>query len=187
MRASPYNPGKTPYIVVPSMGGGLGGVPRSVPASNTKKSPATTSKPARRSTERPESDEMGSADQMNMTNMETHDTDEHIMLNIQNKSNPLFEVFNFIPNIISHHTEHVNFEAQIQEVDEGIDKFDERGEHVDNGIVGDSHVLQLSKSQVAPSLQAQSLLIQEQTHHVTKSNPSPNPRLRTLRTWKKLA
>lgn len=187
LRAMPYNPGKTPYVVVPGMGDGLGGVPQSVLSSNTEKSPASTAKPTRKSTERPEFDEKESASQMNMINMEIQDTGEHITLNIQNNNNPISKVFNSNPNIIAFHTEHINFEVQIQEIDEGIDKFNECGEHVDNSIVGDSHVLPISKNQATPSLPAQPLLIQEQTHHVIENSPSPNPRIRTLRTWKKLA
>ena len=37
----PYNPGKTPFIVVPGMGDGLGGVSRPFQRLNTKKSSAT--------------------------------------------------------------------------------------------------------------------------------------------------
>ena len=37
LKALPYNPRKTPFIMVPSMGDGLGGIPRSAQLSNNAK------------------------------------------------------------------------------------------------------------------------------------------------------
>ena len=91
------------------------------------------------------------------------------------------------PNLSSFHTNHVDFETQIQEIDSTIRKFDNCGEHVDHITAGTSHVLENIEKQLVPSLPAHSLVIQEQAHHVTENSSSPNPVNRTLHTSKKLA
>ena len=70
-------------------------------------------------------------------------------------------------------------------MDSEISKFDKCGAHVENTLVGASQVPPISKKQLAPSMQ--SLVTQEQTHHVTKNSPPFNQGSKTLRTWKRLA
>ena len=111
LRALPYNPGKTPFIVVPGMGDGLGGVSRPFQRLNTKKSSATIARSIGESSAPSASDEKEGADLMNVTNMEIQDLGEHITLNAQKNSNPISEVFNSFPNLNSFHTEHVDFET----------------------------------------------------------------------------
>ncbi|KAL0011650.1 hypothetical protein SO802_006758 [Lithocarpus litseifolius] len=154
LRAVPYNPRKTPFIVAPSMGNGLGGVSRPSQLSNTEKYSTTVARPTRENTAWLESNEKEGADMMNVTNMETQDTGEHITLNARNNSNPISEVFDSNPNLTSFHTKHVHFETQIQEIDPAIGKFDKCGEHVDNLLAGASHVPLIIEKQLAPSLPA---------------------------------
>ena len=80
LRAAPYNPGKTPFIVVLGMGDNLGGVSRPSQRSKTEKSSATAARSTRESFARSTSGEKEGADLMNVTDMETQDLGEHITL-----------------------------------------------------------------------------------------------------------
>ena len=100
----------------------------------------------------------------------------------RNNSTPLIEVMDSNSNLSTCHTNLVDFEAQIQEIDAAIEKYDSCEEHVDHNLADTSHVSTNSVKQLIPSLPAHPL-----APHVTENSPSPSPANRTLRTWKRLA
>ena len=105
----------------------------------------------------------------------------------RNNSTPLIEVIDSNSNLSTCHTNPVDFEAQIQEIDAAIEKYDSCEEHVDHNLADTSHVSANSVKQLTPSLPAHPLTTKELAPHVTENSPSPSPANRTLRTWKRLA
>ena len=166
LRAAPFNPGKTPFIVVTGMGDGLGGTTKSSTPSTTKKPPEMAARPNGNNTSRPDYSENGGADRSQATDMETSDLGEHITSNLQKNSNPIIK---------------------IQEIDAAIGKFDSCGEHVNHKTEDTSRVSAHIEKPLSTSLPAHSQLIQEQEPHVTEVSAPLNPAIKTLRTWKKLA
>ena len=67
----PYNPGKTPFIVVTGMGDGLGGATKPSQPSIAEKSSKIVAKPTGDNTSRLEYGENGGVDLIHVTNMET--------------------------------------------------------------------------------------------------------------------
>ena len=129
--------------------------------------------------------EKDGVDLRNGKNMESCDPEEQITLTGRDYCNPISEVFISNSNLTSFHTDNADFEMQIQEVDSEISKFDKCEAHVENTSVVASQVPPISEKQLAPSMQT--LVTQEQTHHVTKNSPPSNQGSKTLRTWKRLA
>ena len=142
------------------------GTTKSSTPSTTKKPPETTARPNGNNTSRPDYGENGGADRSHATDMETSDLGEHITSNLQKNSNPIIK---------------------IQEIDAAIGKFDSCGEHVNHKTEDTSRVSAHIEKPLSTSLPAHSQLIQEQEPHVTEVSAPPNPAIRTLRTWKKLA
>ena len=105
----------------------------------------------------------------------------------RNNSTPLIEVIDSNSNLSTCHTNPVDFEAQIQEIDAAIEKYDSCEEHVDHNLADTSHVSANNVKQLTPSLPAHPLTTQELAPHVIENSPSPSPANRTLRTWKRLA
>nr|POE57305.1 uncharacterized protein CFP56_35163 [Quercus suber] len=164
LRAIPYNSGKTPYVVVPGMGDGLGGTPRPDSHQSSKKSSETTEKATWENSDRSTSGEKGGVDLRNAKYKEVRDPGEQITLKGREYGSPLNE---------------------IQELDLEINKFDKGEAHVEHTSVGVSHAPPTNERQVAPSMQTFEPL--DQPHHVTESSPSSNQGSQTLRTWRRLA
>ena len=185
LRASPYNPGKIPFVVVPGMGDGLGGVPSH--AQRTKK--AETAEMAGKSTKenaaRFDSGKEKDADLRTGTNMESHNSREQITLTDRECSNQFTEVFTSNPNLTSFHTDIADFETQIQDIDSEISKFDNCETHVEKISVSASQAPPTREKYLAPSMQTQVAL--QQPHQVKENSPPANQGSKTLRTWKRLA
>ena len=101
LRATPFNPGKTPFIVVTGMGNGLGGTTKSSKPSTVEKPYEMAVRPNRNTNSRPDYNENGGADQTQATDMETSDLGKHITSNLQKNSNPIIKVIDSNPNLYS--------------------------------------------------------------------------------------
>nr|POE68212.1 hypothetical protein CFP56_29020 [Quercus suber]POE68872.1 hypothetical protein CFP56_64972 [Quercus suber] len=176
---------KTPFVVVPGMGDGLGGAPNSTQFPNIRKSIEMVIKSTGEKHGRSESREKDDADLRNGENWESRASGEQISLNGRDYRNPISEVSISNSNLNAFHIDNVAFEAQIQELDSEISKFDKCERHVENSSVDAPIVPPINEKQLTPSMQA--LATQDQIHHVTDNFPPSNQGSKTLRTWKRLA
>ena len=170
LRALPYNSGKTPFIVVPGMGDGLGGEPRSAQRPTKAKSSEMLGKSTGESSVGPDLGKENDADLRNGEKEESRNTGEQIMQTGRDSYNKISEVIISNSNLTSFHTDIADFETQIQEIDSEISKFDKCEAHMDNTLVGASQVPPINEKNLAPSMQT--LVNQEQNHHVTENSPT---------------
>ena len=184
---TPFNPGKTPFTVVFGVGGGLGG------KSKPSKTPiGTTARASNLNTARPVSNEKDGANQVQETAMEIAETEALSKSESQNTRIPLNEVITSNSKLSTFHTNPVDFDAQIQEIDVALGKYENCEKHVASNLfdtshvpVDTSHVPANNAATLTPSLPTHTQTTQEHAPHVAET--SPLPANRTLRTWKKLA
>ena len=119
--------------------------------------------------------------------MEILETEAQSTPQSRNNNTPLIEVITPNSKLSTCHTNSIDFESQIQDIDATIGKYDICEEHVDHNPVGTSHFSANREKSLPPSLPAHPLIVQELASHVTEISPPPNSVNRTLRTWKKLA
>nr|POE66734.1 hypothetical protein CFP56_72952 [Quercus suber] len=166
LRATPFNPEKTPFIVVSGVGDGLGG------NSKPSKTPTgTTARASELNTARPVSSDKDGADLVQGTSMETAKTEAMSKSESQNTRIPLNE---------------------IQEIDVALGKYGNCEKYVASKLFDTSHVLvdtshvpTNSAATLQPSLPAHTQTTQEHAPHMAETLPLPASS--TLRTWKKLA
>ena len=170
LRALPYNPGKTPFIVVPGMGDGLGGDPRPAQRPTNAKSFEMSSKSTGVSSAGSDLGKKNDVEVRNGKKKEPRNTGEQITQTGRDSCNQIFEVIISNSNLTSFHTDTADFETQIQEIDSEISKFDKCEAHMDSTLVGASQVPPFNEKNLAPSMQT--LVNQEQNHHVTENSPT---------------
>ena len=185
MRALPYNPGKSPFVVVPGIGDGLGGVPKPTQRSNHGKSTETVINSAGEEQVRYGSGKKDGAEHNNAEKWETSDSREQTSLNGQESRNPLSEVSISNSNLTTCLTNNAAFEAQIQELDLEINKFDKQEARVEIDSIVAPLATPTNEKRPTPSMQ--NLEAQDQAHHMMDNSLPFVQGSKTLRTWKRLA
>ena len=185
MRVLLYNPGKIPFVVVPGIGDGLGGVPKPTQHSNHGKSPETVINSAGEKQVRFGSGKKDGAELDNGEKWETRDSREQTSLNDRESRNPISEVSISNSNLTACLTNNAAFEAQIHELDLEIKKFDKQETHVENNSVVVPLATPTNEKPLTSSMQNHEA--QDQAHHVMDSSLPSVQGSKSLRTWKRLA
>nr|POE89523.1 hypothetical protein CFP56_55813 [Quercus suber] len=189
------------------MGDGLGGT-----TNQSKAQIETAHRTTERKTARSDAGEVEEADRMNVSDMETAETEAQITPESRNKGSEINEVIIQNSKLSTCHFNSADFDAQVQEVDVALDNRasnvslkktttpHDSAKNVDpilNATPLDSLNIVEPKSNIAshdsatntatlsPSHIAPNQIIQEHAIHVTDSLPPPANK--TARTWKRLA
>nr|POE86088.1 hypothetical protein CFP56_02455 [Quercus suber] len=112
----PFNPGKILFTVVAGMGDGLGGT-----SNQSKAQTETAHRTTERKTARSDAGEAEKADRMNVSDMETAETEAQIMPESHNKGTKINEVIFQNSTLPTCHFNSADFDAQDQEVDVALD------------------------------------------------------------------
>ena len=182
LRAAPFNPRKTPFIVVSGVGDDLGG------NSKPSKTPiGTTARASNLNTARPVSNEKDGANQVQETAMEIAETEALSKSESQNTRIPLNEVITSNSKLSTFHTNPVDFDAQIQEIDVALGKYENCEKHVASNLfdtshvpVDTSHVPANNAATLTPSLPTHTQTTQEHAPHVAETSPLPANSAATL-------
>ena len=129
--------------------------------------------------------EKDGANQVQASNMETVETEAQITPESQNNSTIFNEVISSNQNLSTCHTNSVDFDAQIQEIDVALGKYDSCENYVAPNLIDTSLTSTNNAAMIIPSQLAHILITQEHVPHVVETSFSPTNR--ALRTWKKLA
>ena len=174
LRAMPFNPRKTVFTVVSGLGDGLGGASKP-----SKTATETEVRLAGTDPVRCDSDELNGADQQQVPDMENFKTGAQLSPESQENRSPINEVTTSKSFLFTYHTNPIDFDAQLQEVDVALGTINGKENHVASSLIDNPQVLAKTDATVTPLMTAHAQTSQELTHHVAAN--------RTLRTWKRVA
>ena len=97
----------------------------------------------------------------------------------QKNCSPINEVTTSKSILSTYHTDSIDFDAQLQEIDVALGTINSDENHVASSLIDNPQVLANIDATVTPLMTAHAQTSQEQTHHVAAN--------RTLRTWKRVA
>ena len=129
LKAMPFNPGKTTFTVVSGMGDSLGGASKP-----SKIATEVEFRPTGTSTVSSDPGEMNGVDRHQVTNMETIKTGAQHSLESQKNRTPINEVITSKSILSTYHTDSIDFDAQLQEINVALGTIDSGENHVDSNL-----------------------------------------------------
>ena len=128
---------------------------------------------------RPDSGELNGADQPQVPDMEKFKTGAQLSPKSQENRSLINEVTTSKSILSTYHTDPIDFDAQLQEIDIALGAINGKENHVASSLIDNPLVLAKIDATVTPLMTAHTQTSQELTHHVAAN--------RNLRTWKRVA
>ena len=111
--------------------------------------------------------------------MENSETGAQLSPESQENRSPINEVITSKSSLFTYHTDPIDFDAQLQEIDVALGTINDKENHVASSLIDNPHVLAKTEATATPPMTAHAQTSQELTHHVAA--------IKSLRTWKRVA